>query len=69
MQAYYVEAERCGANPTRVRYIAMAGCPDDAVRAVRGIVAPEVALRCTGQTLSGVVAQALGIRPGQARVV
>ena len=72
MVAYFVDAERDRPGddePLRMRYVAMAACPEDAVQAVRALVAPELELSCTGKTLSLPIAKAIGVRPGQARLV
>lgn len=74
MDVYIVDAERDGSDlhehaPHRMCYAAMAETPDAAIEAVRALVAPELELSFTGKTLSPVVAKAIGVRPGQARLV
>ena len=71
MVAYFVDAARDRPNddPFRMRYVAMAKTPEDAVEAVRALVDPDLELTCTGKTLALPIAKAIGVRPGQARLV
>ena len=72
MNAFFVDAERDRpeeAGPLRMRYVAMAETPAAAVEAVRTLVSAETVLHATGGTLSLHIARAIGIRPGQAKLV
>ena len=73
MEAYFVDAQR-GCEPggpllSRMRYVAVAETPQEAVEAVRALVGENVAIEATGATLSMTLARAIGIRAGQARLV
>jgi hypothetical protein len=72
MDAYFVDAERDRpdeAGPLRMRYVAMAETPEEAIEAVRTLVSAETVLHATGSTLSLHIARAIGVRPGQAKLV
>jgi hypothetical protein len=71
-QAFVVKAEkdRAGADgPLQMQYVALVDTPEQAVEAVRKLVSPDTALRANGQMLSSVIARAIGLKPGQARLV
>jgi hypothetical protein len=71
-QAFFVKAERDRAGedgPLQLHYVALVETPEQAVEAVRKLVSPDTALRADGKTLSPPIARAIGLRPGQARLV
>jgi hypothetical protein len=72
VEAFFVRAlrDRAGEDgPLQMHYVAMADTPEDAVRAVRRLVSEETELHANGTTLSPMIARAIGLKPGQAKLV
>jgi hypothetical protein len=72
VEAFFVKAERERAGedgPLQMNYVAMVDTPEEAVRAVRKLVSAETELHASGATLSPVIARAIGLKPGQAKLV
>lgn len=71
-QAYLIAVRRVDADVSAcrgLRYAALAETPEEAIATVRRLVAADADLCWTGDTLSAVAASAVGLRPGQARLV
>jgi hypothetical protein len=72
VEAFFVKAkkERAGEDgPLQMHYVAMADTPEEAVRAVRKLVSAETELHANGSKLSPAIARAIGLKPGQAKLV
>lgn len=72
VEAFFVRArkERAGEDgPLQMHYVAMVDTPEEAVRVVRKLVSAETELHANGTTLSPVIARAIGLKPGQAKLV
>jgi hypothetical protein len=70
--AFFVKAvrDRAGeAGPLQMHYVAMVDTPEEAVLAVRKLVSEETELHANGTTLSPMIARAIGLKPGQAKLV
>jgi hypothetical protein len=52
-----------------MHYVAMVDTPEEAVLAVRKLVSEETELHANGTTLSPMIARAIGLKPGQAKLV
>jgi hypothetical protein len=71
-EAFFVKArkERAGdEGPLQMHYVALVGTPEEAVQAVRKLVSAETELHASGATLSPAIARAIGLKPGQAKLV
>jgi|tagenome__1003787_1003787.scaffolds.fasta_scaffold19440006_1 hypothetical protein len=72
VEAFFVKAlkDRAGdEGPLQMHYVAMVDTPEEAVRAVRKLVSEGTELQANGTTLSPVIARAIGLKPGQAKLV
>jgi hypothetical protein len=70
--AFFVKAEKervGGESPLQMHYVALVDTPEQAIEAVRKLVSPDMTLLANGQTLSPMIARAIGLKPGQARLV
>lgn len=73
--AFFVKATRtasgcgCGQTARSFVYVALTDTPSQAVEAVRALVSAGTELTAPGDALSPMAARAMGLRPGQARLV